>query len=230
MNKNCLTLSTVASLLVFASSAPAAVVIDNLTIGSQSSSQSLSGPTATTGFFTQLPFPDREVAFSFTTAASATYLTELVFAVSIARPSLDPIEWKISTGTTTPGGTNTRIIGSVAPASSSPTSQILTLTPSTTILLNANTTYWMHITVPTGGALYSFQNTNSQVVEPGWSLGNSWSKDPSNPWNELTSGPQARVRMSVEPIPEPSAVLLGGVGLMAFMHRRRIRKSTTSGR
>lgn len=220
MNHHRITLSA-ACLLFLATDSRAAVVIDNLTLGSQSSSLSLSGPTATTGFFVQLPFPDREVAFSFTTAAQATQLTKLLFAVSIAKPSLDPIQWALSTGTSAPGGTNTQIIGSVAPASSSPTSQILTLTPSTPILLDANTTYWMHITVPTGAALYSFQNTDSQIIEPGWSLGNSWSKDPSNPWNELTSGPQARIRMSVAPIPEPSAMLLGGVGLIAFMRRRR---------
>lgn len=221
MNQHHLILSTAACLLVLATDSHAVVVIDNLTLGTQSSSLNLSGPTATTGFFTQLPFPDREIAFSFTTASADTYLTELVFAISIGKPILDPIQWTLSTGASAPGGTNSQVIGSVAPASSSPTSQQLTLVPSTTVLLEGNTTYWMHVTVPSGGALYSFQNTNSQVFEPGWALGNTWSKDPSNPWNELTSGPQARIRMSAEPVPEPSALLLGGCGLALLLRRRR---------
>ena len=43
------------------------MVIDNLNLGTQSFSQTLSGPTAT-GFFGLNPMPNREVAFSFTTA------------------------------------------------------------------------------------------------------------------------------------------------------------------
>jgi hypothetical protein len=213
-------LSSVVCLLATMPCARAAIVIDNLASGTQSSSQSLSGPTAT-GFFGPTPFANREAAFSFTTASTGVYLTELNFQISLSKLILDPIRITMSTGSSVPGGTNPLILGDVTPPASSPTSQLLTLIPSFQVLLAANTTYWMHLTVPTGAAVYSFQNTNSVVTEPGWALGNSWARDPSSSWNELVSGPQPRVRLTVEPVPEPSAILLGGCGFALTLRRRR---------
>lgn len=212
--------AAVAALIASVSSVRAAVVIDNLALGPQSFAQTLSGPTAT-GFFGFGSLADREVAFSFTTASHDVYLTELVFAVAIGKLILDPIQFTLSTGSAVPGGTNPLVIGSVTPPSSSPTNQVLTLVPQTSVLLESNTTYWMHVTVPNGAAVYSFQNTTSQVIEPGWSLGNTWSNFPGSTWSELTSGPQARIRMSVEAVPEPSAALIGGCGIILLLHRRR---------
>jgi PEP-CTERM motif len=220
MKHHHIVLSSAACLLAMMPSANAAIIIDNLASGTQSSSQSLSGPTAT-GFFGPTPFVNREVAFSFTTASTNVHLTDLTLQISLSKAILEPVRITMSTGSTVPGGTNSMILGDVTPSSSTPTSQLLTLIPSFQVLLAANTTYWMHLTVPTGAAVYSFQNTNSVVTEPGWSLGNSWSRDPSSSWNELSSGPQARIRMSVEPIPEPSAMLLGGCGLALLLRRRK---------
>ncbi len=201
-------------------SSSAAVVIDNLSLGTQSFSQTLSGPTAT-GFFFNNPMPDREVAFTFTTGGLNVYLTELSFGVAIGKAILDPIRLTLSKGSTVPGGTNPQILGEVTSPSSTPTNQILTLIPSLQVLLEANTQYWMHVTVPNGAAVYSFVNTNNQSLAPGWTLGNTWSQSPISPWSELTSGPQARIRMSVEAVPEPHAVLLGGVGCLLLLRRRR---------
>jgi hypothetical protein len=202
------------------SPASAAVVIDNLTLGSQSSSQSISGPTAT-GFFGPTSFANREVAFSFTTASTSVYLTEIAFYVSLAKSILDPVRLTLSTGSTVPGGTNALILGEVAPATTTPTSQLLALAPSSQVQLAANTLYWMHVTVPVGAAVYSFQSTNSQIIEPGWALGNTWFQSPLSSWTEVTSGPQARIRLTVEPVPEASSALLGGCGVLLLLCRRR---------
>lgn len=210
----------IASLVALAPFTQAAVVIDNLNLGTQSFSQTLSGPTAT-GFFGLNPMPNREVAFSFTTAGLDVYLTEITFGVSIGKAILDPIQFTLSTGSSVPGGINPLVIGSVTPPSSSPTSQILTIAPSMTVLLQANTQYWFNVTVPSGAAVYSFTNTNNVVTAPGWSLGNTWSQFPGSPWSELDSGPQARIRMSVEAVPEPQAALLGGLGILLLLRRRR---------
>ncbi len=199
----------------------AAVVIDNLSLGTQSFSQTLSGPTAT-GFFLPTPMPDREVAFSFTTAGTDVYLTEFAFGVSIGKAILDPIRLTLSKGASVPGGIDPQVIGEVTPPATTPTSQILTLTPSLQVLLEANTQYWMHVTVPVGAAVYSFANTNNPVIEPGWILENSWSQNPQSPWSELTSGPQARIRMTVDAVPEPQAALLGGFGMLVLLLRRRV--------
>jgi hypothetical protein len=196
----------------------AAVVIDNLATGSQSFSLSLSGPTAT-GFFGG-SFADREVAFSFTSGDYDTTLNKIEFYVSIGKPILGPIQMTLSTGSSVPGGNDSVVLGSVTPASTSPTVQLLEITPLIPATLTANTLYWIHVTVPSGGAVYSFANTNTPQTESGWSLGNSWSRTPSTAWSELDSGPVARIRLTV---PEPSSALLGGLGLLLLLKRKRFR-------
>jgi hypothetical protein len=209
-----------ASLLLTCATAGAAVTIDNIAVGTQSSSQSLSGPLATSGFF-GAPFPDRQVAFSFTTGNSQYYLHSLEFAMAIGGGSLSPIVATLSTGFAVPGGINPITLGSVAPASSSPTSQILTIAPTIAPLLEANTLYWIHYTVPTGNALYSIANSNAPNVDPEWTLGNSWSRTPTTPWSELDSGPVPRIRMTVTSVPEPGCALLGSLGVFLLLRRKR---------
>lgn len=207
-----------ASLLVLSGEANAAVVIDNLANGTQSFSLSLSGPT-TTGFLGG-PFADREVAFSFTTGNYDTTLNKIEFFVAIGKPILSPIQMTLSTGSSVPGGIDPVVLGTVTPASVNPTVQLLEIAPLVPPALTANTLYWIHVTVPSGGALYSFANTNTPIVEPGWSLGNTWSRTPFTTWSELDSGPVAKIRLTV---PEPSSTLLGGFGLLLMWRRKRNR-------
>jgi hypothetical protein len=208
----------IATLLASCGVSNAAVVIDNLATGSQSFSLSLSGPTAT-GFFGG-SFADREVAFSFTSGDYDATLNKIEFYVSIGKPILGPIQMTLSTGSSVPGGNDSVVLGSVTPASTSPTVQLLEITPVIPATLTANTLYWIHVTVPSGGAVYSFANTNTPQTESGWSLGNSWSRTPSTAWSELDSGPVARIRLTV---PEPSSALLGGLGLLLLLKRKRFR-------
>lgn len=194
-----------------------AVVIDNLAAGTQGFAASLSGPTAV-GFF-GFPFANREVAFSFTSGPDLVRLTQMDFVVNITS-SASPIQLMLSTGSSVPGGNDPVLIGSVAPAGNSPTTQTLTVVPASAIFLQPGTLYWVHFTVPSGSGNYTFNNGNAPVVDPGWSLGNTWSRSSStSAWSELTSGPQARVRLTV--VPEPSALLLGACGLLAVLRRRR---------
>ena len=206
----------IASCLAFHCDSDAAVVIDNLANGSQSFSQSISGPTAT-GFLGG-SFANREVAFSFTTGSYNTTLNQLDFVVAIGNANLSPIQLELSTGSSVPGGVDPVILGIATPGSTSPTVQQLSVTPFVPTPLLANTLYWIHVTVPTGGAVYSFANTNTPTLESGWSLGNSWSRTPSSSWSELDSGPVARIRLT---IPEPASALLGGLGMILLLGRRR---------
>jgi len=207
-----------ACILLTQATVQGAVVIDNLTNGTQSFSASLSGPEAPGFFFGT--FEDRETAFSFTTAADAVFLTELRFVISVGNEFRDPIQMTLSTGTSVPGGTNPVVLGSLTPAAG-PTTQTLTLNPAVPPVLNASTLYWIHLTVPSGKAIYSFANTNTPVIEPGWSLGTTWQQSPLSPWSEINSGPLARIQMSVEPIPEPGSALLLGAGCILLLMRRR---------
>ena len=66
-------------------------------------------------------------------------------------------------------------------------------------------------------------NGNAPVIEPGWTLGNTWyfAPDFGGSWTEVTSGPQARVELTVEAVPEPSTPLLGLVAAGMVLRRRR---------
>lgn len=204
-------------LLLAPALSPGAVVIDNFGAGTQGFATSISGPTAV-GFFGN-PFADRQVAFSFTTGPDEVWMTQLEFSVNITS-SASPIQLVMSTGSSVPGGVDPVVIGSVAPASNVPTSQTLSISPSGGVHLQASTLYWIHLTVPSGSGNYTFSNNNVPVVDPGWSLGNTWSRIGTNgTWSELTSGPQARIRMTV--VPEPGSALLGSVGLLLALRRRR---------
>ncbi|OYV06069.1 MAG: hypothetical protein CFE26_08310 [Verrucomicrobiales bacterium VVV1] len=209
---------SIAAILAATGFSNAAVVIDNLAAGTQSFSLSVSGPTAT-GFLGG-SFADREVAFSFSTGAYDTTLNKIEFYIAIGKPILSPIQMTLSTGSSVPGGIDPVVLGSVTPASTSPTVQLLEITPVIPASLTANTLYWIHVTVPSGGAVYSFANTDTPQIESGWSLGNTWSRTPSSSWSELSSGPVARIRLTV---PEPSSALLGGLGLLLLLKRKRFR-------
>ena len=200
----------------FSPHAGAVVVIDNLAAGSNNFASSVSGPVGG-GFFA--PPPDRETAFSFVTGSNGSYLDLLELSVNVSNNSVG-LQATISTGASVPGGTGVTLIGTVAPASATPVTQVLTFSPVSTILLSASTRYWIHLTVASGSGSYAINNTNSQVIEPGWSLENSHYLDPGG-WNEIDSGPQARMRLTVTPVPEPGATLLGGLGIMVLLRRRR---------
>lgn len=214
-------LITVFSVVLAAGAARAAVAIENLATGSQSSSLSISGPTAV-GFFGG-QFNDREVAFSFTTGPEAVFLEELKFVIAVGSGTSSPLQISLSEGLSAPGGTNPLILGTASPVQGGGTVQTLTITPTLPPILTASTLYWAHVTVPAGNSVYSFNNTNTPTFASGWSLGNTWFYSPGSGWQELTSGPVARIRMTVEAVPEPQSALLGGLGMFMLLRRRRIK-------
>lgn len=199
----------------------AALVINNITPSTQNFAASLSGPTAEI-FFS--PFEDRQFAFSFTTGPDTVTVTDFTFSISLGDVILSPIQITLSTGTVVPGGTGGITLGTVAPLSPTPVGQLLTVTPTSTVTLTPSTNYWIHLTVPSGGGIYSVNNSNNPILAPGWSLGNSWYYEPDfgGSWTEITSGPKARVNLNVESVPEPTTVVLGAVsGLLLCTRRRR---------
>lgn len=211
-----------ASLLLASTSQGSVIAISNLSGGTQSFGASLSGPTANFGFIGG-EFENRQVAFSFITGTDTVQLTHFSFSISVGDVNLDPILATLSTGSSVAGGINPVTIGSVAPVSPVPVGQIMSIVPASPIPLQANTNYWVHFTVPAGAGIYSINNGNAPVVEPGWTLGNTWYYEPDfgGLWTEVTSGPLARVRMTVETVPEPSGVLLGLAGGAMMLRRRR---------
>ncbi len=210
-----------ASLLLGSVCHAATLAINNLSGGNQGFAASLSGPTASFGFFGT--FEDRQVAFNFVSGPDNVHLTQLRFSINVGDVAIDPIQATLSTGSSVAGGINPINIGSVGPLAPTPVGQLLTLAPAAPIMLSANTNYWVHFTVPTGSAIYTINNGNAPVVAPGWTLGNTWyyAPDFGGSWTEVTSGPQARVELTVEAVPEPSTPLLGLVAAGMVLRRRR---------
>jgi hypothetical protein len=216
------TLPAIAAALLLSSACQAATLaINNLSGGTQGFAASLSGPSASFGFFGT--FEDRQVAFSFVSGPDNVHLTRLRFSINLGDVAIDPIQATLSTGASVAGGINPITIGSVGPLAPTPVGQLMTLAPAVPIMLTANTNYWIHFTVPTGSAIYTINNGNAPVLESGWTLGNTcyYAPDFGGSWTEVTSGPQARVELTVEAVPEPSSPLLGLVAAGMVLRRRR---------
>ncbi len=199
------------------------VAINNLAPGTQGFAASLSGPLGE--FFPGDSFGDRQIAFSFTTGADDVDLTEIGFVMNLATsPPFSAVQATLSTGSAVPGGVNPVVIGQVTPVPGIQ-GQLVTIAPSAPIRMLASLTYWVHITVPVGDSIYTVNNANAPVTAPGWALGNTWYYAPDDGWSEVTSGVQARARITVEPlvssVPEPGAALLLGGLVLAGWRRRR---------
>lgn len=218
-----ITLPILFTLSILTLKSTAVTVITNFANGTQSFGTSLSGPTG--GFGPFGAFPNRATAFSFTTGTTPSILDSMAFSINLSNGVQTPISALISTGSPVTGGQTATSLGSVTPTSS-PSSQVLTIIPGPGYPLDANTTYWVHLTVPSGGAVYSLNNGNAPVIAPAWSLGNTWMYYPNGggTWSELTSGPQARIVLDVTPIPEPGAAALALVAGMALIPARRRRR------
>jgi hypothetical protein len=202
----------------FSSSAMAVVVIDNLAAGTQGFAATVSGPVGG-GFFA--PPPNGQAVFSFVTGMERSYLNSLSVSVNVSNGS-QPLVATLSSGPTIPSVAGTIEIGSVAGTVGGPITQTLTFVPGSQLILEAATRYWVHFAVNAGNASYTLNNTNTPVVDPEWTLENTHFRSNSlSPWNELTSGPQARARLDVTVIPEPTAALLGGMGMLVLLRRRR---------
>ena len=201
---------------VIAANLQAAVVIDNLNSTTNGFSTGLTGPVGN-GI---LGAPrESETAFTFTTGPDADALVSLESVVSIVN-SATPFVATLSTGPSVPGGTNSITIGSASPSGTFGSITTVTLTPTVPIPLAANTTYWVHYTVPTGNGWYGILHAESPTTQLDFTLGTSWSKTILSPWSDIT--PQARVRITtVNPVPEPAISLLGSIGTLLLLRRRR---------
>jgi hypothetical protein len=204
--------------------ASAAVVINNLAPATQGFAASLSGPTAGFGIFG--PFEDREIAFSFMTGPDPAIIQSLSISINLGDAFLSPIQADISTGPPVNGGQIPVTLGTAVPAAPTPTTQVITITAGSACTLDPSSIYWIHLTVPSGSAINAMNNSNAPVLAPGWSLGNTWARDPDfgGSWNEISSGPQARIALEVEMVPEPGSVTLVALGMGLLLRRIRAQR------
>ena len=192
----------------------AVVVIDNLANGTQGFSTGVSSPDRT-GLFAS---PNNQTALTVTTGPAGGTLTSIDLVIGVV-DNTSPMIATMSTGPSVPGGTNPVTVDTVTPAAAS---GITTITFSNVgVAMAPNTTYWFHFTVASGQGSYSILNTNTPQEFLGWDLGNTWSLPTIGGWNEITSGPQARSRFNIAPVPEPASALLGSLAALILLRRRR---------
>lgn len=213
------------SAILTAISAPAAIVFDSITNGTfGGASTTITGPnSALIVFGTPSPFPNHEVAVEFQTGPLPSTLDQLEFALNTGlSPSTDAVDVSLSTGATAPGGAATVSLGSVSPTGSNPT-EILSITPTVPPSLAANSSYWLHFTTSGNAPLYSLAPIFGGGATGSWSINEVSILHPNVSPNWTTQAsliPALRIQ-GTEAIPEPSAILLCTLGLLASMQRRR---------
>jgi len=104
----------------------------------------------------------------------------------------------------------------------------VTFTPTTTVNLTANTTYWVYAEYPEEDEVY-WSNTSdlTETGLAGWEIGNDALTLTGGSWNVLLDDTPTRFEINATTIPEPTSALLVGLG-GAFLGvgRRRIKSGT----
>jgi hypothetical protein len=99
-----------------------------------------------------------------------------------------------------------------------PSNQNAIFTPATPQTLVSGATYFLKLYVPTSGAFYSLNRTSEPFTGP-WSFDGGFISSGST-WS-ATSAPWALLDIQASPIPETAASLLGGLGCLVLLRRRR---------
>jgi len=113
----------------------------------------------------------------------------------------------------------------------------LTFTPTTSVVLNANTEYWFVLSVGVGGPSFEWQYTNDTSLDAG-STGvltsaaailppgsGEWRSQPNAPYLFQVNGtPVGAV------VPEPSSWIAGGIGLSSVLVLARRRRTSPTAR
>lgn len=214
--------------VALAASASGALVLDAITNASLGgASTNLTGPDTSINLFgTPIPLPDNQVAVRFSTGAYAATLDQLDFALNLSNPNfLDPVQVTLSSGPTAPGGLSPITVGTATPVSTTlgGFTQVLTISPGAPVSLIPNTEYWLHFTVTGSQTFYALASSNTENAIGTWDFTEVWTLQPQTspswgPINGLT--PAVRLH-ATESVPEPVTALLGSLGLLLVLRRRR---------
>lgn len=186
----------------------AAIVLNNLP-ASASSSQTITGPTASSG---QLRY-----GFEFTVHGGDHELqaVTLQFGTPPVTPLADPLKisvWK------SPSGPDNAVLVATLIGPNFPASTTADWLPPSGTFLTDNTTYFLQMEVNSGNTAYPLNLTTSPLSGP-WDYEGSWTQSGSARWAPSPGVPPV-VQIKAAVIPEPLAGVLSGVGFLMLLRRR----------
>jgi len=122
------------------------------------------------------------------------------------------------------GSPNASIATLISPGSYSGTLSNTTFTASG-VTLAPNSAYWVVLKGPDSNTIFEWSFTDDNTGSgAGFSTNWAYSDNLGSSWNPSNTSPY-QMRVSVQPVPEPSSVILAGLGLAAavFASRRKAR-------
>jgi hypothetical protein len=97
---------------------------------------------------------------------------------------------------------------------------VASYTPTTPVTLTDGATYFLRLTVNGSASQYTINRTSTAATGP-WSMGNFFTRPGMGTWTGGGFSPETMVEITANAVPEPSAALLGCVGLVVALRRRR---------
>lgn len=160
------------------------------------------------------------LASSFTTNASAASYTLDTVIVDMGTAITPGGGFKLelrSDQSLVPGAVVAELVGE-----GNPSDGLFAYTPAATVILNANTTYWLVASVSGGTGEYRWRAAASNDQTGDWAIGNNigFSGNSGANWS-LQGFPPSLFSISATAVPEPGSailLLLGGAGMC--LHRR----------
>lgn len=197
-----------ATTALFVTAAPAAIVLTNFP-----------GPVTTTsgvkGTGGVIPTPIA-YGFEFTVGGGDYELVTISLDIGTHLGSL-PLSVDLYSSTTGPDSA-TFMTSMTGP--SQPVSQVATYAPDMPVTLLDGATYFLRMSVNGSASSYGINRTSTAATGP-WTMGNYFVRPGSGTWSPGGFSPETMVEITANPVPEPAAALLGCVGLIVILRRRR---------
>lgn len=119
-----------------------------------------------------------------------------------------------------PSGPDSAVFLTAMTGPSQPADQLATYTPASYTELTDGSTYFLRFWVNGNASSYGIQKTNP-VASGTFAMGDNYQRTAGGSWGSGTQANESLAEITATPIPEPAAALLGGLGTLLVLRRRR---------